>query len=157
MPANYKLSANQEEFKALYAGMKAEGDGKLLRAEIGVGFRTIMAPAVTEVKSGILGMQSAGLTVGPSLRQAAAGGVKVGINATGRNTGVRVYISKKGMPRKFKNAPRDLNADQWEVRGREQTGVPLFFDRPLAQAGRASKAVVLAAMRSMARRIASRH
>jgi len=157
MPSNYKLSANQEEFKALYAGMKAEGDGKLLKAEIGVGFRTIMAPAVTEVKSGILGMQSAGLTVGASLREAVAGGVKVGINATGRNTGVRVYISKKGMPRKFKNAPRDLNADQWEVRGRTQSGVPEFFDGPLAQAGRASKAVVIAAMRSMARRIASRH
>lgn len=157
MPSTYKLSADQEEFKSLYGAMKLEGDGKLLKAEINAGLRVIMAPAVAEVKSSILGMESAGLSRGPDLRQAVAAGVKTGINASGRRTGVRVYVSKKGMPRRFSNAPRDLNAEGWEVRGRTQVGLPGFFDRPLAAAGVAAREVVLAAVRSMARRIASRH
>lgn len=157
MPSTYKLSADQEEFKALYGAMKTEGDGKLLRAEINTGLRVLMMPAVSEVKSAILSMHSASLSRGPSLRQVVAGGVKVGINATGKRTGVRVYVSKRGMPRKFANAPRDLNAAGWDVQGRTQVGVPGFFDRPLAAAGQAARAVILTAVRAMAERIASRH
>lgn len=157
MPTDYKLSEDQAEFKSLYGAMKLEGDGKLLRAELNAGLRTVMVPAVAEVRSAILSMQSAGLSEGPSLRQVVAAGVKVGINASGRRTGVRVYVSKKGMPRGFSNAPRDLNAAGWEVHGRTQTGLPGFFDRPLKAAAEASRAVVLAAVRSMAARIASRH
>lgn len=156
MPAEYKLSANQEEFKSLYRAMKAEEDGKLLKAEIGVGLRTIMQPAVAEVRSAVLSMHSAGLSRGPSLRQAVANNVKVGINASGRRTGVRVYVSKKGMPRKFANAPRDLNSEGWEVQGRTQVGRPGWFDRPLSATAAAAKAAVITAMRAMAERIAAR-
>lgn len=157
MPATWKLSQDQEEFHALGKAFKAEGDGKLLKAEIAAEFKAIAAPVVQQAQSAILGMHSAGLTRGPSLRQAIASKIKAGIRYSGRNTGVRIYASKKGMPRGFANAPRDTNRDSWDVRGRTQTGLPAWFDKPMRATAAATRAAVITAMRRMSERIAARH
>ena len=158
-----KLSTSQVRFREVFALIKREAGGKLLRAEIVAELRLILAPAVAEVRTGALEMRTSGLAhAGAELRQAVAGNVKVGVNASGRLTGARVYVSKKGMPRRFSNAPRDLNAPQWEhPTGRGgpsvvQVGAPGFFDKPLRGRVREYRRAIEVAVERMAKRIAAR-
>lgn len=151
----YRLSVKQQGFKEMFARMKAEENGKLLQLEFRRELKALMEPAVQEVKAGVLEYQGAGLNRrGASLTQVISGKVKVGVNASGRLTGVRIYISKVGMPRNFANAPRDLNAKSWQVRGRMQVGPVGFFDKPTKKRAREARKVIEAAMDRMAKRMA---
>lgn len=157
-----ELSIHQLRFREVMRAMKAEAGGRLLRAEFRTEIKAILAPAVDEVRQGVLNWAVPG---GPAhhglpLRQAVAAGIKVGIASSGRATGARVYASKKGMPRNFANAPRDLNRESWEHPGGHggpmitQVGVPAFFDRPLRARAGEFRAAILAATERMAERIA---
>lgn len=158
----YQLSMHQERFKEVAAKIKKEADGKRLKAELWLTIRTILEPSVAEVRSGILEMRSAGLAhAGAGLRQAVARSVKVGINTTGRKTGARVYATKRGMPRNFANAPRDLNKPQWthpDRAGRDvvQVGQPGYFDKPLKGKARLYRRAIVRAVDDMAKRVAER-
>lgn len=159
----FTLSVSQVRFKEVLALVRAEADGKLLRAELRMEIKAILDPSVLEVKSGVLSMATGGLPHGgPGLREAIARGVKVGVASSGRLTGARVYVSKKGMPRGFANAPRDLNRESWHHPGGRggadvtQVGAPGFFDRPLADRVAEYRVAITAAVERMAERIAHR-
>lgn len=164
MPTTVKVGTSEEKarFRALALRMKRESDGKLLRAELYGEIKTILAPAVEDVKQGFLAIASNGDHVGDPLRPAVAKNVKVGISAGSRLTGARIYVSKKGLPRGFSNAPRDLNADSWEHPGGRggpnvtQIGDPGVFDRPLKARAREFRKAVNRAVENMARRMAGR-
>lgn len=176
MAATFELTVQQQELIKLRAAMKAEADGKKLEAGIRVAFRVALQPLVPEVQSGVLEYHSAALHAargGLSLAQAVAAGVKVGVNLSGRHTGARIYISKKGMPRGFTNAPRDLNKKNgWQHpsihhRGKlgkallgarmvRQIGPVGFFDKPITAKLGHYRVVCQAVMDQMAERIAAR-
>lgn len=158
MPATYTLTANQVRFREVVRLLKAEAGGKLLKAELYTEIKAILAPAVEEIKAGVLNWPTSGLTHGgPSLRQEVAAGIKVGVAGSGIRTGARVYARRKG-PRGFSNAPRDVNREGWErgTRGGgvvTQIGVPGFFDRPIRARLGEFRAAVVAATERMAKRI----
>lgn len=158
----YTLSVHQERFKEVAAKIKAEADGKRLKAELRATIVAILEPSVLQVRAGVLAMHTSGLShAGGSLREAVAKGVKVGVNSSGRRTGARIYASKRGMPRGFANAPRDLNRDSWEHPDRggrmvTQVGAPGFFDKPLKGTARMYRRAISRAVEDMAKRIAAR-
>jgi len=166
MPDTIQIGTDSEraKFRALIARIKTEADGKLLRRELYAEIRGLMQPAVAEVRQGFMQMQTGGLShAGPELRPAVAANVKVGLSSGARLTGARIYVSKKGLPRKFSNAPRDINAGQWEHpagRGAETTvtqqGAPGVFDDPLRARAPELREAITEAMRHMADRIAAR-
>lgn len=150
-------------FKEAVAAIKKEADGKILYAELRAELKAIADPGIQEVKSAIMGMPVNGVAhKGDPLRAAVAAGAKVGINQSGRLTGVRMYIGKRGMPRGFSSAPRDLNAPGWEHpggRGGEnvpQTGLPGFFDDTLKPKIDELREAIVAAYERMLQRIARR-
>ena len=172
MPAKLELSVQQQDLVSLRAVMRAESDGKKLEAELRTAFKTALAEIVPEIQRGVLEYHNAGLSVESggslggdrdSLGEAVAAGVKVGVSLSGRLTGARIYISKKGMPRGFKNAPRDLNKEGgWEHpgyggRGKyKQVGPVGFFDKPIQRKLTRARELCQGVMDQMAARIAAR-
>ena len=157
-----ELSVDQQALQAVARALSAEADGKKFRRELAKNIRQALEPAKAAVSSKLMGMSSAGLPVkGPPLRATVLKGLKAEARLTGRSTGARLRIRKKGMPRGFANAPKRLNSKKgWrhKVFGREvwvrQIGEPEYFDRPLREGKDEYKAAVLQAMNDMAERIA---
>ncbi len=168
----FELTVQQQDLIALRARLRLETDGKRLEAQLRADFRAALAPLVPEVQSGVLAYHNAGLGVEQggvlggsreSLGEAVAANVKVGVNLSGRLAGARIYISKKGMPRKFANAPRDLNRPggwehpTWRGRGRvRQVGPVGYFDKPIRARLVEFRVVCQTVMDQMAARIAAR-
>lgn len=159
----WKLSLQQLGFKEAVAAIKRESDGKRLYAELRAEFKAIGDPIVQEVRSNITGMAVHGAAHrGDPLRQKISDNTKIGVNTSGRNTGVRIYVSKRGMPRNFANAPRDFNREGFEHpagRGGElvaQVGEPDFFDKPAQAKLTEFREAIIGAYERMLDRIAKR-
>jgi len=154
----YHLTTEQTRFREVAKALKAEAEGKLYKAELQAEIRVILAPAVDEVRSGVLNWPVSGLPHGgPSLRQEIAANIKVGFSSGVRKAGARVYARRKG-PRGFDSAPRDVNRAGWERTTRAgvvlvQVGVPGFFDDPLRARRAQYRAAIVAATERMAKRI----
>ncbi|MBM7083602.1 hypothetical protein [Micromonospora humidisoli] len=156
-----ELSTDQEALQALARALGEQADGKRLRRELAKGLRQALEPAKQEVRAGLMGMSTAGIPVeGPPLRTVVLSKLKAEARLTGRSTGARLRIRKKGMPRGFANAPKRLNSRKgWRHRvyGRDvwvqQIGEPEFFDRPTRQHKAAHRAAVLKVMNEHARYI----
>lgn len=159
-----ELSADQEALQALGRALAREADGKKLRRDLAKELRQTLEPAKQEIRAGLMGMATAGIpAVGPPLRTTVLSKLKAETRLTGRSTGARLRIRKKGMPRGFANAPKRLNSKSgWRHRvfgsdvWVEQRGEPDYFDRPTTQHKAEYRAAVLAAMNAAARRITRR-
>lgn len=159
-----ELSADQQALQALAKALGAQADGKRLRRELSKSLRQALEPARQEVRAGLLGMGTAGIPVeGPPLRTTVLKQLRAETRLTGRSTGAKLRIRKRGMPRGFANAPKRLNAKKgWRhpVGGRDvwvtQLGEPEYFDRPTLQHRARYRAAVLQVMNEHARHITRR-
>ncbi len=157
-----ELSTDQQALQALAKRLGAEADGKRFRRELARDLRQALEPAKQEVRSGLMSMSTGSLPTaeGGSLRAAVVKQLKAEARLTGRSTGARLRIRKKGMPRGFVNAPKRLNRKKgWrhQVFGRDvwvqQFGAPDYFDRPTRQHKAQYRAAVLKVMNEHARRL----
>lgn len=165
----FNLSVEQESILGLAEALKYEDNGKALRRDLSRAMREAVQPALPEIRSGLMGMRTAGLdTESPRLRTAVLRQLKVKVKLSGA-AGVRVSISKKGMPRGFTNAPKRLNSRKgWRHpvprrRRRDgsmtdqkwvtQRGEPGYFDDPLHQRRREYRDAVMDAVETMRYRI----
>ena len=159
-----ELTIDQQGLQALARALGRESDGKKFRRELAKNMRNALEPAKAEVRSALMGMGSAGIPVeGAPLRATVLSQLKAEARLTGRSTGARIKIRRRGMPRGFVNAPKRLNRQRgWrhQVFGRDvwvqQVGEPEYFDRPLREGHAKYRAAVLEAMEDMARRIAKK-
>ncbi|MET9301785.1 hypothetical protein ABZX66_20925 [Micromonospora aurantiaca] len=159
-----ELSADSQALQALAKRLSQEADGKKLRRDLAKEIRQALEPAKQEIRAGLMGMSTAGIPVeGAPLRTTVLKQLKAEARLTGRSTGARLRIRKKGMPRGFDNAPKRLNRKKgWRHRvyGRDvwvqQIGAPDYFDRPTRQHRAQYRAAVLKAMNDTARRITRR-
>jgi len=148
---------------ALVAALKAEANGKALRRELARDMRGALKPAVTEARSSIMGMSSAGHSVSPTLRSAISRRISANVRLTGRSTGARVRARKlPDTMRGFRNAPKLTNRRQWrhQIFGGDdwvdQEGKPNWFDDSMRSGRERYKKSVLGAMENMAQRISRR-
>lgn len=167
MAGPVEISVDTTDFVRLGRAMRAEADGKALRRDMIRNVRVAVRPAQAEAKAAVLALPSSGgPREGAPLRQAVARNVRTTVRLSGRSAGASIKVSKRGMPRGFKNAPRRLNRREgWRhpVYGRssapwvsQSIAPPGWFDLTLMKGrDRYRYAVELAALQ-MARRIASR-
>lgn len=170
MPVTFTVE--QQQLTALSARLALEADGKRLKLELARNLRAAVAPAVSEIKATVSALHRSaasarlreishqGTEVLSSIGAAIAAGVSARARMTGRSAGVVVRASKKGMPRKFYNAPKRMNAQSFrhKVFGRDvwvtQVGSPGFFDKPLHRDRVKYRVAIKVAMDEMAARIA---
>lgn len=158
------LSIDQQALQALGRAVRAEADGKALRKDLLKHLRKTADPIKQEAKSNLLGIASAGLSQGQPLRQAVASQIKAEARLSGRSTGVRLKVRRKGMPRGFDNAPKALNNPQgWRHRvyGRDvwtqQVALPgEWFDRATRRKHSELRKAVIEAMNETAKRVAAK-
>lgn len=139
-----------DDLEDVATALRFEEDGTRLRRALSKELRQAVDPAVAEAKGRIMAMDTAGLPHGQSLRGAIARQVKAQTRLTGKSAGVRVRVSRKGMPRGFDNAPKRTNRDAgWRhpvpVRYPDggatqesdtwvhQVGAPGWFDNPMQE------------------------
>ncbi|MEV0227979.1 hypothetical protein [Nonomuraea sp. NPDC050786] len=158
-----EIRADAESLVALGKALRKEEDGKELRRDLIRSLKKPLAPAVAEIKSGLLSMASGGLrTGGESLRRAAARKITTQVKLSGFAAGVRVRARKTPAVRGFANAPKRLNSPKgWrrQVFGRDtwvvQFGKPHYFDDPLRERREEFRAAVVEAMNDTAARLAA--
>ena len=106
---------DQTSVRLLVHALKAEANGKDLRRDVLRGMRAAAQPAAVAVKAAIMSMPSKGVHTGDggsrSLRASIAAGIKVHVKLSGKakHIGVTIAAHSRGMPRKFRRAPKYLN------------------------------------------------
>lgn len=166
MPAP-ELSVDQARFAAVMKALKSETDGKELRKELNATLKGIAEPAVGRAKAAAMALPSSPgpRMEGGGLRQAIASQIKPEIRASGRDTGVRIRVKNKNMPRGFKWAAKRFNdTKSWrhplfgnrDVWIEQSSGDPNWFDREVMQDKEAYEAQIMDAIEAMADRIARR-
>lgn len=144
------VEVDQRALKLLYSALRKEEDGKELVRDLSRELRKVAEPAAAAARAAILSLGSHSEAL-PGLRSTVASRVKVSVRISGKRPGVRIRVSKAGMPRGFNNAPKRLNSakgwrhpvfgnrDLWVT----QHGKPGWFDdtvsafRPAAVLGAA--------------------
>jgi hypothetical protein len=158
-----ELSIDQRALLELGRALKREEDGKQLRRDLIRELKKPLAPAVAEIKSGVMAIGAGGLPPGQGepLRTAVVRRIRAEVKLSGKAIGVRVRARKTEAVRGFRHAPKRLNAakgwrhpvhgnsDRWVV----QFGNPGYFDRPLEGRRSEFRGAVLEAMEATARRI----
>ena len=162
--AGYSLTIEQRALVALGRALRAEADGKQLRRDLIKELKKPLAPAVSEIKAGVMAMPASGIpSAGESLRRAVARRIKSEAKLSGRAVGVRVRARRTPAVRGFANAPKRLNSPKgWRhpVFGRDQwvsqLGKPHYFDEPLQGRRQEFRRAVIRAMDQAARRLRMR-
>jgi hypothetical protein len=156
-----------DSLKDLGKALKKEADGKAMRRDLIKRLKVPLAPAVAEIKSGLMSMGSSGPpakgAAKTSLRAQVARKIRPEVKLSGFRAGVRVKASKTPAIRGFANAPKRLNSPKgWRrpVYGNRQVwvvqyGQPGYFDDPLLHRRDEFRTAVVAAMGETADRIAS--
>lgn len=158
------LSLDQQALEAIDSVLTYELDGKQLKKDLAVNLRAAVEPALPVIRGELMAMGSAGPGVSPPLRATVLNNLSAKTRFSGDNPGVRVAISRRGMPRGFTDAARRLNRDEgWShpLWGRpatsvQQIGAPGYFDRPLEERVDEMRDAVVQAVQDMADRIAGR-
>lgn len=158
------LTLDQQSLEAIDSVMMFEQDGKQLKRDLGKNLREAVEPALPIIRGELMAMGSAGPGVSPPLRTTVLNNLSAKTRFTGDNPGVRVAISRRGMPRGFTDAARRLNRDEgwthplWGRNGSSvhQVGAPGFFDRPLEERQEEMRRAIVQAVQDMADRIAGR-
>jgi hypothetical protein len=159
-----EFTVEQEGLQSLARALKAEADGKALRRDLSKQLRAALDPIKEEARSNLMGIASAGLNQGVPLRTAVAQNLKAEARLSGRSTGARLRVRRKGMPRAFHNAPKALNTPKgWRHRvfggdvWVQQLAIPAeWFDRATRAGHDQARDATLQAMEDMAARIADR-
>lgn len=157
-----ELTVDQQALQSLGRALKAEEDGKKLRRDLMKQIRESLDETKRDAHSNLMGLSTAGLSQGEPLRAAVASQMKAQARLSGRYTGARLVVRRKGMPREFLNAPKALNNPKgWrrQIYGRDvwvqQIAVPTeWFDSATRAARERDREAVLQAMEDMAARIA---
>jgi hypothetical protein len=157
-----ELSIEQRALLELGRALKREADGKELRRDLIRELKKPLAPAVAEIKSGVMAIGAGGLPPGEGepLRPAVVRRIRAEVKLSGKAIGVRVRARKTEAVRGFRHAPKRLNSpkgwrhpvhgsDRWVV----QFGNPGYFDEPLEGRRGEFRHAVLEAMEATARRI----
>lgn len=157
-----ELTIEQRALLELGRALKRESDGKELRRDLIRELKKPLAPAVAEIKSGVMAIGAGGLPPGEGepLRTAVVRRIRAEVKLSGKAIGVRVRARRTESVRGFRHAPKRLNAakgwrrpvfgtDRWVV----QFGNPGYFDRPLEGRKPEFRAAVLQTMEATARRI----
>lgn len=156
-----ELSLDQLALERVEAAITFEEDAKALKRDFGTQLKQAVDPALPVIASELMAMGGS-IPVSPPLRMAVLSGLSTKVRYSGPAPGVRVAISRKGMPRGFDDAARKINQGSWShpLWGRAdsvvQTGAEDFFDRPLQDRKAEMRRAVEQAIENMAERIASR-
>lgn len=158
------VEVDQTSLLKLTSALDAESDGKTLMRELAVDLSRAMESAASLARSNVLGLASAGLTRGASLRTAIAAGVDTKVRLGGDHVVVAVKVSKDGMPRGFRNAPKRLNSRKgWrhQVYGTDtwvsqRALPPEWFDRAMRLRQPTARRAAERAVNRMAERISAR-
>lgn len=158
-----ELSVDQKQIQAIAKALKSEEDGKQLRKDLIADLKVAVAPGVSAVKSKLQAMPGDTAHASPAVGSYLASKVVAQARVSGRNTGVAVRIKKTPQLRGFINAARRFNQESWrhKVFGRdvwvEQTSpIQGFFDDTLKERKDVYRVAILAAVKSMADRVAAR-
>lgn len=160
-----QLTIEQRALLELGRALKREADGKQLRRDLIRELKKPLAPAVAEIKAGVMSVGSGGLPPadGEPLRPAVTRRIRAEVKLSGHAVGVRVRARRTEAVRGFRNAPKRLNSpkgwrhpvygtDRWVV----QIGKPHYFDEPLESRRGEFRSAVLQAMDDTARRLTLR-
>jgi hypothetical protein len=159
-----ELSVDQQSILGVVEALRYEDDSKQLRKDLLAGIKRAVEPALPEIRSGLMGMATAGLeTEAPGLRTTVLRKLKIKATLSGAPK-VRVSIGRTGMPRGFDLAARRLNSKKgWRhpVFGNrdvwvEQMGEPEYFDKPLRSRKEQMQQAVMGAVQEMRDRIRRR-
>lgn len=159
-----ELSFEQQGLQALGRAVRAEADGKQLRKELANNLKESLEPIQEQARSNLMSVGSAGLTQGAPLRSTILNQMKAEARLSGRSTGARLRVRRRGMPRGFVNAPKALNSPKgWrpQVYGRDvsvnQVATPTeWFDRAHRDHHDQAADAAMEAIEAMAQRIADR-
>lgn len=160
-----QLSIDQQALQSLARALNSEADGKKLRRELAKNIRTAMEPVKNQALANLAGItDTSRARATPALRPVIRSKVKAQARLSGRTTGARLHVGRKGMPRDFALAARRLNrtrgwrhrvfgTDTWV----QQVARPdKWFDRATERAATEARKAVLDAMEAMAQRIAGK-
>lgn len=163
--AALNLTVDQQALQAVAKRMRAEEDGKALRKELMGNLKDAVGPGVSKVQGKLRGMPHTSATrSSPPLGSYLASRVKPSVRLSGRSTGVAVRVGQTPALRGFKMAARRLNRKSWRHPRwgdkrfwvTQQSPIPGYFDDTLAEGRPQYRAAVVAALESMARRLAGR-
>lgn len=154
------ITFDQEALERVEAALQYEADGKQLKRDLGVQLKEAVEPALPIVRGELMAMGGS-VIASPPLRSSVANAMTTKVRYSGAAPGVRVAISRKGMPRGFDDAARKINRGSWNhpVYGRgsvTQQGKQDFFDGPLNDRREEMRRAVEQAVQAMAERIALR-
>lgn len=158
-----ELTIEHRALLELGRALKREADGKEMRRDLIRELKAPLAPAVAEIKSGVMAIGAGGLPPGEGepLRTAVVRRIRAEVKLSGKAIGVRVRARRTESVRGFRHAPKRLNSakgwrhpvhgntNQWVV----QFGNPGYFDRPLEHRRGEFRNAVLQTMEATARRI----
>lgn len=159
-----EMSVDERRLRDLARALRSEEDGKALRRDLLREMRLVLNPTRTAARQALKALPSRG-HAGPKLRAAVAAKVMVQIKPSGRFPGAALRAKKTPNLRKFRNAPKRLNARTgWThpVYGRptvtvRQTGRPGWFDdttrKDRAKHRRAMRGVLDAAEKRLRRKV----
>jgi hypothetical protein len=157
-----ELSLDQLALEFVEGAIAEEQDGKRLKRDFGEQLKLAVEPALPIIRGELMSMGGT-LPTSPPLRTSVIAAMSTKVRYSGASPGVRVAISRKGMPRGFTDAARKINQGAWlhPLWGREgtavtQLGVDDFFDRPLRDRRPEMRDAIERAVEAMAQRIASR-
>lgn len=158
----FDVEVDDRARRNLEAAIADEQGGKKLRADLGANMVKVLNPVLPKIKAGLMSMGTAGLPhAGAPLRATVLRQLRSDARVTPKAASATIRIRKVGMPRRFPNAPKRLNADRgWRrmVYGQNvwvrQVGKPGYFDRPIRTTHAQLRAGCVKAMDDMARRIA---
>ncbi|MFD8531532.1 hypothetical protein ACFV0L_29340 [Streptosporangium canum] len=157
-----EANVRAEALVALGKALKQESDGKAMRRDLIRELKKPLAPAVAEIKAGLMSISSGGLPAdGQPMRRTVARRIATQVKLSGRLAGVRVRARKTPELRGFANAAKRLNSpkgfrhqvfgsNRWVV----QFGRPNYFDDPLTERRAEFRQGVLDTMQATAQRIA---
>lgn len=158
-----RLSVEQKSLKRLVDKLAEEEDGEAFRRSLSKEIRTALVPVKQEAVSRLMAIGHSGgsPTDGQPLRAYVAGQVKVEARLTGRASGGRIKVRRRG-PRGFELAARRLNRKTgWRhpVYGRDRwvqqiAAPPEWFDRATRESKDEVRRAVVAAMEDLSKRIA---
>ncbi|WP_199444456.1 hypothetical protein [Umezawaea beigongshangensis] len=103
------ISAEERKLRDLARALRSEEDGKAMRRDMVREMRAVLNPTRNAARAAIRAMPSNG-HAGLKLRSVVASKVMVQIKPSGRFAGAALRAKKTPSVRKFRNAPKRLNA-----------------------------------------------
>jgi len=157
-----RIEVDERRLRSVVTALEKESDGGELRRDLVQKLEAAVRPALIEAKAAIIAMESRGHE-GTVLRERVADRTQMHIKVVGSHPGVEIRAHTTGMPRRFRNAPKRLNASHWRhpVFGNRdvwwvQIGRPGWFDKTIQRHKAEARRAADAALDEMSIRIARR-